>query len=423
MADPVEDALLNYEDVDDVDESSVTTKKGKVSVKGHYVGVHSTGFRDFLLSPELNHAIGDCGFEHPSQVQQECIPQALLGSDIICQGKSGMGKTAVFVISVLHQLDPVPGEVSCLVLAPTRELAFQIGSEFNRFAKYLPKVKSAVLIGGIPKATHRDVIKNEKPSVIIASPGRCLDLIKDQDLDLSKVRFFVIDEADKVLEQDDMKADIEKIARSLPQDRQTMLFSATMPEAMKEICRKFTRNAVEVFVDDDKKLTLHGLQQFFIRLSPDQKNRKLIEILDNFKFNQLVVFVSEVKRAKALDKLLNDCQYPSIAIYRGMDQQERIKAYHQFKEFQKKLLVSTDVFARGIDVERVNIVVNYDMPSKSDTYLHRVGRAGRFGTKGLAVSFVSTDEDNTMLQQIQERFEVSIPELPASIDAETYMNA
>lgn len=419
MADPLEQELLNFEEV-----AEQTDVKKDQKVKGHYVGVHSTGFRDFLLSPELNQAIGDCGFEHPSQVQQECIPQAVLSRDIICQGKSGMGKTAVFVISVLQQLDPVEGEVSCLVLAPTRELAYQICKEFERFSKYMQNVTPRVLFGGIDKRTQRECLKTDKPNIIVACPGRCLEFVREKYLDLSKVKFFIIDEADKVLEQEDMKKDVESICKALPQDKQTMLFSATMPEEMKKECRKLTRDAIEVFVDDDTKLTLHGLQQFYVKLAEAQKNRKLTEILDNFKFNQLVIFVSEVSRAKKLCDLLNECGYPTICIHRKMQQAERIKVLREFKDFKKKILVATDVFARGIDVERVNIVVNYDMPKdSSDTYLHRVGRAGRFGTKGLAVSFISSEEDVNMLQQIQSRFEVAIPELTGMVEADTYMNA
>jgi ATP-dependent RNA helicase UAP56/SUB2 len=206
MADPV-DEILDYVDVDD----DAPAKKIGSMMKGHYAGTHAAGFRDFLLSPELNHAIGDCGFEHPSQVQQECIPQALLGTDIICQGKSGMGKTAVFVISVLHQLDPVPGEISCLVIAPTRELSFQICSEFKRFTKYLPAVKTSVIFGGIPKSNHVQLLKAEKPNVLVACPGRCHELAREKVIDLSKVRYFVIDEADKVLEKEDMRHDVDQI--------------------------------------------------------------------------------------------------------------------------------------------------------------------------------------------------------------------
>ncbi|KAH0786085.1 DEAD-box ATP-dependent RNA helicase 56-like [Histomonas meleagridis] len=431
MADhDLEDELLNYEEVEPV----ADIKQDKASLKGKgYVGTHSAAFRDFLLKPEIMRAINDNGFEHPSQVQQDCIPQALLGTDIICQGKSGMGKTAVFVISVLQQLDdhPTEGEIACLCIAPTRELAFQICSEFKRFSVHMNNVKAFVIYGGISIQAQINSLKQEKPNIIIATPGRLLALLKDKHpvLDLSKVRFFVVDECDQVFENSaegrkgNMKDDVEKIFRKLPQSKQTLLFTATMPESMKEICRKFTRNAAEVFVDDDKKLTLHGLQQFYIKLQPAEKNRKLIDILDNFTYNQVVIFVSEKRRAETLNNLLNECGYPSIAIHSKMAQPDRIKAFRSFKEFKKKILVSTDVFARGIDVERVNIVINYDLPNSTDTYLHRVGRAGRFGTKGLAISFVSTEEENTMLNEIQKRFEVEIQDLPATVDAGTYMNA
>lgn len=427
MADPIEEEILNFEDMEQTED--VKQDKQKMKSKG-YVGIHSTGFRDFLLSPELMRAISDNGFEHPSQVQQECIPQALLGTDIICQGKSGMGKTAVFVISVLQQMDPVEGELSCLCIAPTRELAYQICSEFNRFSKFMKNVNTVVIYGGIPKKNQIAMLKEQKPNIIIATPGRLVDLIQEKRkrdappiIDLSKVKFFIVDECDKVFEKADMKGHVELIYKKLPQSKQTLLFTATMPSEMKDICRKFTRNAAEVFIDGDGKLTLHGLKQFYTRLQPEEKNHKLVEILDNFTYNQVVIFVSKKKRAEALNQLLEDIGYPSIAIHAKMVQADRIKALRSFKEFHKKILVSTDLFARGIDVERVNIVINYDLPTSSDTYLHRVGRAGRFGTKGLAISFVSTDEDNNMLQEIQKRFVVEIPELPASVDATTYMNA
>ena len=425
MADPIEAELLKYEDVEDVpdDSSKSSSKKGKIG-RG-YVALHSAGFRDFLLIPELMHAISDNAFEHPSQVQQECIPHALLGSDIICQGQSGMGKTAVFVISVLQQIDPVEGEVACLVIAPTRELAYQIGTEFNRFSTYMPKVSTVVLYGGLPKKTQEDLIKNKKPNIIIATPGRCLDILREKNspLKVSKLKFFVIDEADRVLENEDMKKQVTSVFDLLPSIKQTMLFTATMPEKMKDVCRKFTKNATEIYLDDQKKLTLHGLQQFYCKLSQDEKNKKLIDILDNLKFNQVVIFVSKKSRARALDEILNQVNYSSIAIHSKMEQMDRIKALRQFKNFQKRILVSTDLFARGIDVERVNIVINYDMPNSTDTYLHRVGRAGRFGTKGLAISFVSSSEDSTMLDDIQKRFVVEIPELPETVDASSYMNA
>merc|ERR1711998_468929 len=176
-------------------------------------------------------------------------------------------------------------------------------------------------------------------------------------------------------------------------------------------------------IDDESKLTLHGLLQYFIKLQENEKNRKINDLLDSLEFNQVVIFVKSVQRAIALDKLLTECNFPSIAIHSGLNQEERINRYKQFKDFQKRIMVSTDLFGRGIDIERVNIVVNYDAPDVSDTYLHRVGRAGRFGTKGLAISFVGSDEDQDVLKKVQERFEVNVDAMPSQIDTTSYLNS
>jgi ATP-dependent RNA helicase UAP56/SUB2 len=176
-------------------------------------------------------------------------------------------------------------------------------------------------------------------------------------------------------------------------------------------------------VDDETKLTLHGLQQHFVKLQESEKNRKLTDLLDALEFNQVVIFVKSVARANELNRLLNDCNFPSICIHSGMAQEERIARYTSFKDFMKRIMVATDIIGRGIDIERVNIVINYDMPDSADSYLHRVGRAGRFGTKGLAITFASSPEDTTVLNSVQERFEVNITELPPQIEISSYMNA
>jgi len=177
---------------------------------------------------------------------------------------------------------------------------------------------------------------------------------------------------------------------------------------------------MEIYVDDDTKLTLHGLRQHYVKLEDKEKNRKLFDLLDDLEFNQVCIFVSSVRRCQALWKLLVDQQFPATAIYGGLKQDERNARFQEFKSFKKRILVSTDLMGRGIDVERVNIVFNYDMPGDSDTYLHRVARAGRFGTKGLAISFVSTDPDAEILNQVQERFVVNISEMPDQIDTTAY---
>ena len=185
----------------------------------------------------------------------------------------------------------------------------------------------------------------------------------------------------------------------------------------------------EICGEDPSKLTLHGLQQYFVELKPEEKNRKLCDLLDALEFNQVVIFVSSIARAQALDKLLTQCNFPSMHIHGRMPQQERLKRYTAFKNNEARLLVATNLFGRGIDIERVNIVINYDFPQSdersgeqaADTYLHRVGRAGRFGTKGLAISFITGDDDKAALSAVQERFTVDIPVLPETIDTKTYM--
>lgn len=414
--------LVSFEEAEqEVDETAPEQKAERKSMPT-YAGIHSSGFRDFLLKPELLHAIADCGFEHPSEVQQECIPQAITGNDIICQAKSGMGKTAVFVLATLQQITPVDGVVDTLVMTHTRELAFQICKEFERFSKYLKGVKVAVLFGGLPIEDHKKLLKDTKPHIIVGTPGRIMQLVREKSLVLTNLKRFIMDECDQMLSNLDMRRDVQTVFKSTPHEKQVMMFSATLPADVRPVCKKFTRHPMEVYVDDESKLTLHGLQQYYIKLSESQKNRKLSDLLDALEFNQVVIFVNGVRRAKELNKLLKECNFPSMAVYGGLDQAERINLYNQFKEYKGRILVSTDIFGRGVDFERVNIVINYDLPEASDQYLHRVGRSGRFGTKGLAISFVANDNDQKILNDVQTRFTVEIPEMPNEIDTATYLS-
>merc|ERR1711957_1058316 len=284
-------------------------------------------------------------------------------------------------------------------------------------------VKTGVVFGGIPIVKDKEMLKDSCPQVLIGTPGRLLGLIRDKDLKLDKVSQFVLDECDKCLEKLDMRKDIQQIFVETPKKKQVMMFSATMTAETRGLCKKFMQDPHEIRVDEESRLTLHGLLQYYVKLSEKEKNRKLNDLLDSLEFNQVVIFVKSVQRAIALDKLLVECNFPSIAIHSNLEQKERIIRYKQFKEFQKRIMVSTDLFGRGIDIERVNIVINYDMPEDSDSYLHRVGRAGRFGTKGLAVTFTGDDEDAEVLKKVQERFEVNIGEMPKQIDTTSYLNA
>jgi len=420
--------MAGEEELPDFDEAEDNTKKeddGKdeKAKKGGYAAIHASGFKDFLLKPELLRAIVDCGFEHPSEVQHECIPQAILGTDVLCQAKSGMGKTAVFVLASLQQLDASDKSIKVVVICHTRELAYQIKHEFDRFSKYFDGVNCGVVYGGIPIAKDQEMLKTIQPQILIGTPGRVLGLLKAKDLKFDKVTQFVLDECDKCLDKLDMRKDIQQIFMETPKKKQVMMFTATLATETRGLCKKFMTDPHEISVDEESKLTLHGLLQYYVTLEEKTKNRKLNDLLDALEFNQVVIFVKSVQRAVALDKLLQECSFPSIAIHSGLTQEERINRYKQFKEFQKRIMVSTDLFGRGIDIERVNIVINYDMPDDSDSYLHRVGRAGRFGTKGLAITFAGSDEDKEVLKKVQARFEVNIGEMPSTIDTTSYLNA
>merc|ERR1712214_176986 len=374
MADvDVNEELLDYEDepeteVADGDNAGDAAATKSEKVKGNYVSIHSSGFRDFLLKPEVLRAIVDCGFEHPSEVQHECIPQAVLGMDILCQAKSGMGKTAVFVLATLQQLEAVDGQVSVLVMCHTRELAFQISKEYERFSKFMTAIEVGVFFGGMAIAKDEQVLKNNCPHIIVGTPGRILALVKSKKLSLKNLKHFVLDECDKMLEQLDMRRDVQEIFRATPHEKQVMMFSATLGKDIRPVCKKFMQDPMEVYIDDEAKLTLHGLRQHYVKLKDSEKNRKLFELLDVLEFNQVVIFVKSVQRCVALAQLLIEQNFPAIAIHRGMTQEERLSRYQQFKDFQKRILVATNLFGRGMDIERVNIVFNYDMPEDTDTY-------------------------------------------------------
>jgi len=413
--------LDDYVDPAETENDEGENKKG--AVQGSYAGVQACSFRDMLLKAELQRAIGDAGFEHPSEVQQNAIPFAMVGQDMIVQAKSGMGKTAVFVIATLQQIevDAETPVVDTLVLCHARELAYQIHREFERFSKYLPNIKARVVYGGVNFNEHKKMIEEDKPNILIGTPGRVLHLLNEKVLKLDGLKRFILDECDDILENGlNMRRQVQEIFKKTPHEKQVMMFSATISDGARSICRKLSRKAEEIFVDD-KKLTLHGLQQHFVELEESQKIRKLNDLLDALDFNQVVVFVKTKQRAAALDKMLQKCFFPSMCIHSDLKQEERLDRYRKFKEYQSRILVSTNLFGRGVDIERVNIVINFDMPTNSNEYLHRVGRAGRFGTKGLAITFVSGDEDKKVLQDVQDRFEVKVTVLPDEIDSASYM--
>ncbi|XP_067643132.1 ATP-dependent RNA helicase WM6-like [Eurosta solidaginis] len=339
--------LLDYEEEDDISFGSIAELTTVwTDVKGYYASIHSLGFRNFLLKPEILQAIADCGFEHPSEVQHECLPQAILGM-------SDMGKTGVFIISTLQQLEPDQNVPCVLVLCHIRELIFRVSIEYERFSKYIPNLKVQVLFGGLPFQSDVEILKARKPHILVGTPGRILALMRNKKLNLQYLKHLILDEYDQMLNQKEVYGNIREIFNSTPHTKQVLMFSATISNEVRLICKKFMQNSMEVFVDDEAKLTLHGLQQHCVELMENEKNRKLFDLLDVLEFNQVVIFVKSVQRCKTLVGLLNGQHFPAIGIHRDMAQLERLKRYQQFKDFEKRVLVATNLFGRGLDIARV----------------------------------------------------------------------
>uniref|UniRef100_A0A674NPD8 RNA helicase n=1 Tax=Takifugu rubripes TaxID=31033 RepID=A0A674NPD8_TAKRU len=420
METEISSELLEYEEDEEPQGAPESGTSSNKEIEGAFRAFHTAGFRDFLLKPELLRAIVDCGFEHPSKVQHECIPQAILGMDILCEAQSGMGKTAVFVLATLQQIKPVDGQVSVLVMCHTRELAFKISKEYERFSKYMPTVKVSVFFGGLTIRKDKAVLKKNCPHIIVGNPGRIYTLILQRSLSLKNIKHFVLDECDKMLEQLDMRGDVQEIFQMTPDKKQVMMFSATLSEEVRPVCRMFMRDPLELFADDDPQPSLHGLEQYYCRLKVHEKTRKLFDLLELMVFNQVAIFVKTVQHCVALSHLLVEQVFPAIAVHRDMAQEERLSRFEQFKNLQWQILVATNLFDQEMDTEFINVVFNYDTPEDSDTYFHRVARARSFRTKVLVITFVSDEDDVMILNEVQQRFEVNIAELPEEINIWRY---
>merc|ERR1712127_973919 len=334
------------------------------------------------------------------------IPDGLAGNDIVAQAKAGMGKTAVFVTVTLERINVDDG-LQALCLVHTRELAYQVAKEFERFKAYLEGITVQCIYGGVPLPTQQKQLESDKPHIVVGCPGRAKVLVQKKNLD--------------------MRSDVQEIFYTTPKNKQTLVFSATMPPEIKSTVMKFVRNPKEILIDMDK-LSLHGLSQFYVKLEESQKTRKLTDLMDILEFNQVIIFVRDKRRAHSLNKILQESKFPSSELHSDMDATDRIAQYNKFKKFEARILVTPDLGARGLDIERVNIVFNYDFPIDPDTHMHRVGRAGRFGNRGMAISFISQTEDpsgkvedNKIFTTVQERFAVKVEPLPEEIDLSSYM--
>lgn len=371
-------------------------------------------FEDYFLKRELLMGIYEKGFERPSPIQEESIPIALTGSDILARAKNGTGKTAAFCIPALEKIDPKKNSIQALLLVPTRELALQTSQVCKELAKHL-KIQIMVTTGGT--SLKDDIMRLYQPvHILVATPGRVLDLTKKGVCNLKDCTVLVMDEADKLLSPE-FQPLVEQLIAFLPDNRQILLYSATFPVTVKSFKDKYLRKPYVINLMDE--LTLKGITQFYAFVEERQKVHCLNTLFSKLQINQSIIFCNSVNRVELLAKKITELGYSCFYIHAKMLQSHRNRVFHDFRNGACRNLVCSDLFTRGIDIQAVNVVINFDFPKNSETYLHRVGRSGRFGHLGLAVNLI-TYEDRFNLYKIEQELGTEIQQIPPQIDQTVY---
>ncbi|MBE3562552.1 MAG: DEAD/DEAH box helicase [Hydrogenibacillus schlegelii] len=346
------------------------------------------GFQQFGVSPEILKAIADMGFEEPSPIQKEAIPKILAGLDVIGQAQTGTGKTAAFGIPIVERVDPDRSEVQALVLTPTRELAIQVSGEIRRIAKY-KKVKALPVYGG-QSIGHQIRALRLGVHVVIGTPGRLIDHIERGTLKLDGVRILVLDEADEMLDMGFIE-DIERILKALPTERQTLLFSATMPEEIRRLAARYMKHPETVKVTRET-VTAPSIEQVYYKVLEKNKVDALCRILDTEETELGIIFCRTKKGVDELTEQLQARGYLVDALHGDLSQAQRDKVMADFRNGRIEYLIATDVAARGLDISNVSHVINFDIPQDPESYVHRIGRTGRAGKKGIAITLVTPRE-------------------------------
>jgi len=367
-------------------------------------------FDELNLKPNLLRGIYGYGFEKPSIIQQKAIIPILENRDVIAQAQSGTGKTAAFAIGTLQLIEEDKDDIQCLVLSPTRELANQTSIVYKFLGEYL-KVRICLLIGGIRVGNDIDKLK-ESPQVLVGSPGRVLDLIKKKHISLGYLKSFVLDEADEMLSKGFLDS-IKEIIQIIPQTAKILLFSATMPKGIVEMTKKFMENPAKILVKNEE-LTLEGIKQYYVFLKKEDKLDVLFQIYKSIEIAQAIIYCNTKKVVEFVSGELKMKGHMISSIHGDLKQQERDNVMREFRSGVTRVLVTTDLLARGIDVYQVSLVINFEMPKEKETYIHRIGRSGRFGRKGNAINFV-TPQEKEILEQIQKFYNTCIEQLPTDL--------
>jgi ATP-dependent RNA helicase DeaD len=344
-----------------------------------------SGFKDLGLAPEIQQVLDELGYQEPTPIQEKAIPELLAGHDVIGQAQTGTGKTAAFGLPLLQYVDPAVDEVQAVVLTPTRELCIQVTQALRAYAEHVD-VEIVAVFGGAPIKSQQAQLR-AGAHVVVATVGRMMDLMSRRSLVLTAARYIVLDEADEMLDLGFIE-DVEKILRMCPSGRQTALFSATMPPPVKRLAESYMYDPSTIKITP-KKLTVDAIAQAFIEVPANEKASRLVELLKTEEPEQAIIFCRTKIGASKLEKTLKDKGLDVKALHGDMSQGSRDGVMISFKDHRVRLLVATDIAARGLDIEHVTHVINYDVPASSEVYVHRIGRTGRVGRTGRAITFVT----------------------------------
>ena len=365
-------------------------------------------FEDMGLKDNILRGVYSYGFEKPSEIQKRGIVKMIEGRDIIAQAQSGTGKTATFTIGMLESLDIESNTNQVLIMSHTRELSQQIYNVIKNISKYM-KININLSVGGVSMSDNIESLR-KNPHIIIGTPGRVLDMIHKKFIRVNLLKMLILDEADELLSHIFI-TQIYDIFQNLPPNIQVCLFSATMNESFFSITKKFMRDPVKILVKTEE-LTLEGIKQFYIDIEKNEfKYDTLCDIYANISITQSIIYCNSIKIVDIISNKLNNDNFSVACIHGNMNQQERNQVVKDFRDGKSRVLISTDLLSRGIDIQQISIVINYDVPKNIDNYIHRIGRSGRYGRKGVAINFV-TNNDREQLRSIEQYYNTDIPELP-----------
>ena len=368
-----------------------------------------TKWSDYKLKDDLLRGIYAYGFEEPSAIQQIAIHPTLDKKDLIAQAQSGSGKTGSFSISILEIINTEVNHTQAIIVAPTRELAAQISNVLTRLGTFMLKLKIKTLVGGTPIQKDISFLKYKKPHIIVGCIGRINDMINRKLLHLNNLKILCLDEADELL-SNTFQPQIQQLISMLEKSVQIIIYSATMSNDVLNLTKLFMNDPVKIIVPKEK-LSLECIEQFYIPLNDDMHKYEMLKyIFEKISITQCIIYINDVNRVKELTEFMIKDDFPVCCIHGSLDRTERDDTLRDFRNGKFRVLISSNITARGIDIQQIGIVINFDIPKKPNTYLHRIGRSGRWGRKGMAINFV-TRYDIFNLRQIESHYKISINEL------------